>query len=273
MLGLPHGGTVHWTAAKAAYEASSRHEVVILDSHNSGPNYNALWVEALNRCHKEDFQRFVMLHADIQLFTEVETGLPWLDVLEEERATGDFDFISVPSAIKDPRGLTSCGIGDPDNEWNPWRRFCINEWGLFKQTFTAQEIGYGDKYLLHNHACCMWDMTKQALWQQRDKNGDSPFVFNLTERIRWNEATQNFRRDFKSEDWDFSRALWKAGVRTALTSRLTLDHHGGLTYRNKGYGGSMRNGDDDTAPNWRKPGAPGYAAKAILNNVLNKAKG
>lgn len=263
MLGMPHGGTVHWTAAKAAYEASSRHNVLVLDSSRSGPNYNVLWTEALNRCRKEGFHRFVMLHADVEHFIEEGTGLPWLDVLEEERETGDYDFISIPSAIKDPRGLTSTGIGDPANEWNPWRRYCINEWYQMPRVFTAKTAGYGDKYLLHNHACCMWDMTKPC-WYETDAEGCNRFVFNLTERIRWNEADETWRLDFKSEDWAFSRQLWKAGVKNAITTRIVMDHHGGLSYKNKGYGGTFRNGDEDTAPNWRVAGAPGNVAKAVL---------
>jgi hypothetical protein len=147
--------------------------------------------------------------------------------------------------------LASSGVGNPQNRWNPWRRWTKRELEGFPMTFRLEDTGYqpGSKYLLHNHACCMWDMRK-PLWYEPDTQGCCRFVFNFTERIVL--VGENWETQQDSEDWAFSHDLWRHGAKTFITRRLKIIHMGGIGFENWGNTGLYQNGDEDTAPQWRK---------------------
>lgn len=269
LLSVPGTGMLCESAAQASWLASLHHKVDRIPSNVSGPNFNACLAHALNACEEGKYTHFAMMHTDIQVVEKRETCRDcggkkcekcddvgvciydrWLDVLMEEMEKVNADFISVPMAIKDHRGVTSSGIGNPDNRWNPWRRFCVNEFGQWPETFCAADIGYGDKYLNHNHALCLWDMRK-PLWWQIDDTGSISAMFNFTEQIIRDPHSRKWVRWQDSEDWAFSRRLWEIGARTYITSRIKTLHHGGISYENSGDWGLWKSGDEDTASQWR----------------------
>lgn len=263
------------SAAQASWLASLHHKYDRIPSNNSGPNFNACLTHALNSCQDGHYTHFAMIHTDIQVVEKRTTCLDchgekcdqcahtgeriyqrWLDVLIEEMDNVGADFISVPMAIKDHRGLTSSGIGNPANRWNPWRRFCTNEFAQWPQTFSAEMIGYGDKYLNHNHALCLWDMRK-PLWWETDDTGSIKAMFNFAEDIRLDVASGKWVRWQDSEDWAFSRRLWEIKAKTFITSRIKTAHHGSISFENDGDWGVWQNGDEDTASQWRNQETPG----------------
>ncbi|OAI39605.1 hypothetical protein AYO40_01185 [Planctomycetaceae bacterium SCGC AG-212-D15] len=240
------------SSAEASFLASFHHKYHRLPSCQSGPNFNQLWTAGLNAGHRKMFTHLAMVHADIKVYEEDEHNR-WADILLAEMDKFDADFISVPVAIKDPRGLTSCGIGDPGTRWNPWRRFCTNELSQMPETFDKDMIGYGDKYLLHNHALCMWDLRK-PIWYETTAEGRAKALFNFSEEIWWDGTSWNRRQD--SEDWAFSRNLWEMGAKTVITRKIKVSHHGQMSFANHGDWGSLKNGDEDTAANWRDSAPP-----------------
>lgn len=248
LLGVPSSGTLSEQSAQASWLPSLKHAVTRFPSCNSGPNFNACWAVALNGGMSGQFTHFAMVHADVGV-VEDEEGLRWLDRLLEEMDSVKADFLSCPVAIKDVRGLTSCGIGDPENRWNPWKRFTVPELADFPKTFCAADVGYADKFLNHNHGLCVWDL-RNPKWYEPDENNSNKFIFNFTEDLELVNGVWKRKQD--SEDWAYSRQLWKEGMRTFITTRVKVTHQGGMDYGNWGEGGTFLNGDEDTAANWRK---------------------
>jgi hypothetical protein len=250
LLGVPSNGHISEGSSRASWLCSLHHTVMRHASANpSGPNFNPLWCDALNAAREGKVTHFAMIHADLTVH-EDEEGKRWIDRLIEEMEEHDLDFVSCPNAIKDARGLTSSGIGNPDNPWNPWRRFTVAELAAFPKTFTIGDTEHPDKFLLHNHALCVWDL-RNPDWQIVQPDGTQLVLFNFPEKIEWDEAQKKWVRWQESDDWYFSRRLWQGGFRTAITKRIKLGHHGGMEYENWGEWGCFRDGDEDTAPQWR----------------------
>ena len=270
LLGVPSSGNVSWTSATAAILGSRKHQVFAMPSCQSGPNYNSCLVAALNECEKGHFDLHAQIHADLAVIDKkvpcpechgeccdacfhrgevVNEG--WLDICVDEMLAHDADFISVAMAIKDTRHATSCGIGNPANRWNPWRRFTTKELAtILPKTFSAEDIGYGDKYLIHNHALCVFDMRKK-LWWETDATGCIRAMFNFEQRV-FRDIDGLWKVVQDSEDWSFSRRLWEIGAKTVITSKVKTVHHGSISFENDCQVGSWQNGDEDTASQWRK---------------------
>lgn len=258
MLGVPGGGSLRWETAKAIFMATKQKgRYGIFDSMYSNGNFNALWADALNFGAERRFSHFVMIHTDIN------PGLWWLDMLLEEITKQDAALVSVASAIKDPRGLTSSGIGDPNDRWRPYRRFTVQELSdTLPETFTAADIGYGDKFLLHNHGLMIVDLRK-PIWQKMRTDGNAPAFFVYDEEVYFNNKTEKWERRVESEDWYFSRLLAQTGAKTCITSRVKNIHHGAWIFLNWGKWGTYDNGDNDTADKWRKLGEIDPISKSV----------
>ncbi len=269
ILGVPSSGTVSWTSATAAMLGSRKHQVYVMPSCQSGPNYNSCLVAALNECEKGHFDLHAQIHADLAVVDKkvacrdcrgegcdacfhtgktIEDG--WLDIEVDELLAHNADFISAAMAIKDHRLVTSCGIGNPATRWNPWRRFTTKELARsLPPTFSAADIGYGDKYLIHSHALCVFDMRKK-FWWQTDSTGCIRAMFNYEQRIfRDTDGLWKVIQD--SEDWAFSRRLWELGAKSVITSKVKTFHHGSVSFENDSELGSWQDGDEDTASQWR----------------------
>ncbi len=246
LVGVPSGGTISEGSSKASWLASLKHQVTRLPSCHSNGNLNALWSQALNAGMTKQITHLAFVYADIAVVEE-EEGLRWGDILIEEMAKTNAVFISVPVAIKDHRLLTSSGIGNPKTVWNPWRRFTVKELNDFPITFSAHDLGYGDKYLLHNNHLCMWDL-RDPRWYLTDCYDSSHFVFQFSEDVRLVDGM--FKRFQDSEDWAMSRAMWMHGIPTVLTRRVKVIHSASWGLPNWGDGGTYEH-DEDTAANWR----------------------
>lgn len=261
---VPGGWNPSWGTSVAAFLASIRYHVDAEPSCHSGPNFNAALQLGMNALIQKDFTHCVHLHTDTGVRCD-RTDVRYADVMIEELDAHDADFISVCNTIKDERLLTSAGVGDPATPWNPFRRFTTKEFKYaLPPTFTAEMIGYGDKYLLHNNACAMWDLRK-PVWWKTDENGVLLHCFNFTERMRLGE--REVLRDVDSEDWAYSRQMWKLGAKTILTSKIELLHTGTMTYSNRDEGGTYQAGDDATRANWAES-APDWNMLQIAGAVV-----
>jgi hypothetical protein len=247
LLGVPSGGLLTEQSAQASWLCSNDHNVLRLPCCQPGLNFNPLWAEALNRGARGEITHFAMMHADLSV-VEDEEGKRWLDRLVEEMEFKGVPFLSVPNAIKDARGVTSCGVGDPLDRWVPFRRWTLRDLEALPMTFTASEVGYRDKFLLHNEALCLMDM-RDPRWYVPDRFGKCRFLFGVYEDVSL--LGDVWVRRQETEDWSFSRDVWLAGIPSAITRRVKMYHLGQVPFPNHGDVGEFRNGDENLAGKWR----------------------
>lgn len=210
-------------------------------------DFNILWTDAHNLYEEGKITHFAMLHGDLT----PDPSQRWLDILLDEMdATGSV-LISAHSPIKDQRGVTSSGICDPTNPWGAFRRFTQHEVvHKLPKTFTAAQVGYPNKPLLHNTGCWVCDL-RHPVFHETNDDGTLKLMFRFPERIKRNAAGQ-WRHEQESEDWYFSRKLWEAGVtNTVITTKVRLTHHGRMDFRNWTDFGTDKE-DEDTADRWRE---------------------
>lgn len=254
LLGHPGVGSLSYRSAQALYLATRHHEVAVIPSLSSGGNFNRLWAEALNMSELGAYTHFAMLHADVYPMHTMngDQGARWLDVLVEELEAYGADLISVPIAIKDSRGVTSCGIGDPSDSWRPFRRFTVMDLEKLPPTFDAAMAGYPGKPLLHNNGMWLADLRK-PVFHKPLPNGDCPVYFELFEKLSYDPSQPEGRRwiqKFDSEDWVFSRKLHAIGAKTIITSKVQTVHEGMQLFPNWGGWGDFKHGDEATADKW-----------------------
>lgn len=217
------------------------HELEVQNSGSTWDNFDLLWASALSAARRGEITHFVMLHAD------VEPELNWLDILLAEMDRMEADMISVVIPIKDPRGVTTCGIGDPNNRWAPWRRFTVRETAAFPPTFSADDTGYPGWPLLHNHGCFAADLRKEVFFRV-DQHGTLRAFFDFPRRV-YEKPDGSFALACESEDWYFSRCLYELGAKTFATTKVKLNHAtGSVKYPNFGAWGDEH--DEESRFKW-----------------------
>jgi hypothetical protein len=220
-----------------------RHDVFITNAGTGWDDFNSVWCDALNAAERGEITHFAMLHSDIS----PDAG--WLDVLLDELDRLDADLVSVPSPIKDVRGLTSSGIGNPDNRWSPLRRFTVRELERFPETFDAGDVGYAGLPLLHNTGCWACDLRRPSFFQEDD--GNLVAFFDFPRRV-YRAENGSWVNACESEDWYFSRMLHNLGASTFITRKVKLCHRGVMDFPNHGNWGTYLAGDENTKALWRK---------------------
>ncbi len=242
LLAFP-GSDFVFGAIKGVWHATTEHELRVRNHGSVWNNFNQIWAEALNDHSMGNLDIGAMLHADIV----PEAG--WIDILVDEMERLNADFLSVPAPIKDRRGVTSSGIGDPNNVWEPWRRFTVRELLELPETFNAEDAGYPGGILLHNTGCWIANLDN-PLFKETDENGDVIASFKFPRRL-YRAEDGTFKPAQESEDWYFSRALHRLGARTFITRKVKLIHSGVAEYPNNEPYGTYFHGDEDTASRWR----------------------
>lgn len=241
LLGFP-GSQLCFGAAKGLMQATlGAHEVKLEQSGMGWDDMARLWAYALNQAYLGKITHFAMLHSDI-------TPSPgWIDLLIDELDDRDGDLISATAALKDDNGLTSCGIGDKDDPWGPFRRFTTTELMAMPETFGIADTPHPGRYLLHNTGCWVADLRK-PLWRTTDANGVllANFAFPIQARL---QPDGSFRHERESEDWYFSRMIAGLGAKTFVTRRVSTIHYGQKGYRNDHAWGAMKS-DEATKQKW-----------------------
>lgn len=241
ILGVP-GGSITWeTVCAMLVLTEGRHRIHTTNSGGGWDDFNCVWVDALNAAESGERTHFVMLHTDIAPQGQ------WVDILIDELERLDLDMVSAVSPIKDSRGLTTSGIGDPQNRWAPWRRFTMQEVCEFPETFDAAAVGYEGWPLLHNTGCWACDLRK-PLFFETDDAGTLKSYFDFPSRVYRGDKGQ-FEHARESEDWYFSRRLFEQNAKTAITRKVRLAHRGVIDYTNWEPWGKFKH-DEDTAHKW-----------------------
>ena len=253
MVGPP-GPNFSWGCVQGLLALTgSKHDVQLTNSGNGFDDFNSIWTQALNASEEGKITHLAMLHLDIAPSTKPEDGI-WLDHLIDELDRLDLDFVSAISPLKDGRGLTSSGIGDPNDPWCPWRRIALRELPSMPETFDASALGYPGYPLLHNSGCWAADLRK-PVFHQADKNGECKLHFGFPEKVYRDKLTGKWVHARESEDWFFSRCLHEMGAKSAITRNVKLVHWGKAGYGNWEPWGTMEH-DMATAYKWAVPKGP-----------------
>lgn len=245
LLAMP-GPNIRFHTAQSAFCCCGRdHQLDVVGADNaSWDNMNALWVTALNGVKDRGLTHFAMIHADICPSLDQD----WINILIEEMESKDASYISAVVPIKDGRGVTSCGIGDPDGPWAPIRRFTMNELHAMPETFTAAEVGYGDFFLNHNSGLIMADLRDKRFFNT-EPDGELSVWFNFRKRCYMDEQGVA-KIQGESEDWNISRRIWQQGIPSCITRKVHLKHYGSTGFPNS-YSWGMYEHDED-CPKWKE---------------------
>lgn len=241
LLGFP-GGNMHYGAHKGlAHATLGAHDVHEEQSGMGWDDMNRLWCWALNQAARGKITHFAMLHSDIM------PSPGWIDLLIDELDARDGDFISAIAALKDENGLTSCGVGNATDPWNPHRRFTMSELMEMPETFDVSATPHPDKYILHNTGCWVADLRK-PLWRTVDSNNClvADFSFPIRGRVL---PTGEVVHERESEDWHFSRMIASLGAKTFATRRVSTIHFGSKGFRNDHKWGLLEH-DEATRARW-----------------------
>lgn len=241
------------------------HSVEIANSGTGWDDFNAVYCTALNAAEQGRCTHFAMLHSDIV----PDHG--WLDVLLAEMDATGAHLVSAVAPIKDRRGVTSTGIGNPKFRWGPFRRFTVRELEVFPETFNADDAGYPGGILLHNTGCWVADLRKPEFFAT-DEQGHLRASFCFPRRITRELGLGNvWTNTCESEDWYYSRELHDLGCKTYVTRKVKLFHKGSADYPNQGNWGSYLHGDDDTRMYWDPEGFKEMNA-AMQEHILKTGK-
>ena len=242
-LAFPGADLKIGAARGLAFASLGAHSINLIDSGMGWDDMNRLWADGLTFGAKGQMTHFAMLHSDCV----PDPG--WVDRLIDRLDDRGDDLCSCAIALKDLRGLTSSGVGDPAHPWAPFRRFTFRELANMPDTFSIADTPHPDKFLLHNTGCWVADLRCPKFYQC-DADGFVIADFNFPLRIRRcnGDRFQDLR---ESEDWHFSRQLAALGVKTSITRGISITHIGPRGFGNQGAWGTYLNGDEDSKENWR----------------------
>lgn len=249
LLGAPCGTGPAWSpkTAIAIVQSSKNHTVSLVASIGSWSNFDILWSMALNKGRLKEIDYFVMLHGDIEL----QPG--WVDTLIEVIEEKQADLVSAIVPQKAVSGITSSGIGDPSDPWQPHKRFTMNEvWAEgAPETFDADDCGYPGKYILHNNGCWIARLSCEKFYatEIRDGREFALCCFDFPRSIQVIDGEYAARGE--SEDWFFSRKIHELGVKSYITRKLALSHVGSIEFQNDHAWGSEQV-DEATKEKWGK---------------------
>ncbi len=250
VLAMP-GPNWHLSAALAALRHASRdHDFTPMGSPQSCGNFNLCLIEALNLYEAGGIDLLAMMHSDI-IPVAVPNGLPentgFLDVLIQEMESKNAALCSQALPIKDGRGLFSCGILDPNNQWEFWRRFTSQELEGMPETFTAADIGEEARGLFHNHGLMVVDLRDER-WRQTNEAGELLAMFDFKARVVRNPEGK-WQLQHEGEDIYFSRRVKELGIPSCITRKLLCEHVGPYHFPSRGKWGAWEH-DRDTQWKW-----------------------
>jgi hypothetical protein len=225
MLAVP-GNQLTFGSALGILFSSQDHDIDLANSRGTWDNMLNLLVSALNARRENKTDMLAMLHQD------VAPDKWWIDTLVKEKETKGVSFISVMNAMKDIRGLLSCGVGNPFND--PWMgldfRFTAREVQTMPETFTAADIGYADRPIMHNNGCILFDLRDERFFSEFE-DGSLKVCWDFPKKILPDETGKLYAQAI-SEDWWLSWMLYQIGIPTAITRKVRTHHGVGQEFPN-----------------------------------------
>lgn len=227
-LGMPRYGAVAMGAARnfCAPSSSAEHvpndvkvRVVAWSEHSTSLltlGFNVLLGEALCWRDQGRCTHFAMIHSDI------EPAAMWLNALWAEMRRTGADLISAVVPLKDHTGRTSTAISRVDNPWKLERYIMLADRDWLPSTFAAKDCCKEGEELLVNTGLWLADL-RRPWWDD--------FAFHAVDRILKREDGTR-EASCRSEDWEMSRHLNRAGAKVVATWVVPLAHHGGGVFHN-----------------------------------------
>jgi hypothetical protein len=193
-----------------------------------GLMFNVLWCKALNAAARGNTTHCVMLHND------VVPEPNWLDKLLGVMERRNDDLVSVSIPIKDTRGLTSCGLGNPNDHWEV-QKFSTTEVFSLPETFGRSDtvqcgLNLDDWPVMFNTGCWIADLRKPK-WRELDDQGRAKFYFTMHDEILPDKNGELYP-NFEPEDWFFSRLCAEHGIKYSVTREVKVRHFGQAAWSN-----------------------------------------
>lgn len=209
-LGLPSRGAWGPGCFTAVTSSTRKHGLTSRLGTSGDINhcFNCLWCDAYNSREQLGIDIFGLHHDDLE-------APPYLlDELCDEMDRVDADVLSVVAAVKDCRGLTSCGI-HTRGYWNA-RRLTLTEVYDYPETFSIADTPWPTKDLVVNTGLmlCRFDRT----WVD-----EFPGFKTQTKLVTING--KKFPAVWP-EDWDFSAWANARGLRVFATRKVITQHTG-----------------------------------------------
>lgn len=230
-IALPGYGSAHPGAVRGVFRNATNRGAYVGEQYVSllAMNFNSHLCNSLNLRKQFPIKYFAMLHSDI------EPEEWWVDLLIAELERTGADIMSCVVPFKSPEGLTSTGIGHPDQPWSAYLRLTMQQVERLPDTFSSVDLGYPDWPLLVNTGC--WVARLDRPWVESIGTPGGFPGFTINDRIVQRDGS--FVVDVESEDWFASRWWWRAGLKVMATKKVKLNHHGNLAFPNQGAWGFM----------------------------------
>jgi hypothetical protein len=116
-------------------------------------------------------------------------------------------------------------------------------------TFSAADLGHGDKALLVNTGCFVARLD-QDWCRATDSNGHLLSTFSLDDRIK--RVNGKWNVGMNPEDWRWSRMLHAQKAKVYATTSVKLEHFGEVGFTNA-HGWGYLNHDEETK-GWQNDG-------------------
>ncbi len=178
-------------------------------------NFNACVAECLNLRDAGIITHMAMVHSDIC----AEAG--WLDILWCEMFASGADLMAAIVPIKEPTGRTSTAIGPVSDRWQA-RCLYLKDRDRLPETFGPESVCGPGERLLVNSGLFLADL-RRPWW-------DADFAFRVHDRIR--KTPKGWVAESRSEDWEMSHVLQKAGARIMATWKVRVQHEGTCRFPN-----------------------------------------
>ncbi len=208
------GKMIHRCVARGIYawpmrDKSVEISVTELDTSVLPWTFDNLWCMAVNGYEKGQYTHFAMHHDDIGTTKEGN----WLGILLAEMEEYDADIMSAVVPLKGEEGLTSTGIDDTGDPWNP-RRLTLAEIYELSETFTHPQI-------LLNTGLWVCDLSKP--WVHKERNGVMTCSFHQRNQVV--RTPNGWEPRMRSEDWELSRDVRDAGGKKLYATRKVKLYH------------------------------------------------
>jgi hypothetical protein len=201
-------------------ENSGFDQIIVQDGQGSLLAYcfNQLLCTAINTRKEHGWTHFAMHHAD------VSADFDWADTLLDEMLRLDAAMISAVIPIKDPRGLTTTGVSNPNDGVH---RLTVYQAHQLPETFDGAEASklMGFDPLTHslavNTGLFLCDLDKIEPHVRTGK-----LFFAVHDTIR-EEPNGLLTAVCMSEDWLWSYMMYEIGLKVFATRKVGVSHHGG----------------------------------------------
>lgn len=222
-------GWVHAGAAKGFYGWPSSGEAVDIaggaESEGSllARSFNDCLCLALGKRDRGEATHMAMLHNDI------EPGQFWVDGLWDVMRRTGADLVSAIVCIKENVGnpRTSTAIGLEADPWAVKRFIRRDDLATLPPSFGPEAACGPGEVLLVNSGMWLADL-RRPWWDDIDDKG-TPFAFTIRDRVIRN-ADGTRTPEVRSEDWEMSRDLQRAGAKLVVTREVAAIHHGNASW-------------------------------------------